>query len=240
MGYFDGLKESQQEFLMRIGIYSDVDMPPEFFDTIKSIQQELTEEERYCVSDYYKPYCYHGNLDMTKLIGTDHEKYIGKSWIEAFCILSRGEQIADSYLKNPDYYKNENPQNIDMGVIEKDGYYYISSKNGGGNNRLITIKLLSIVQNRNGSSIISPLVRFRKVPTLDTCKNIFFCEFPNGDLVESGYEIRKTDMNSPEEYYDIIDGPVFTDNVIFENVYGHDILKTISQKGTNRSHTPKK
>ena len=239
MGYFDRLKKSQQDFLKKIGIYRDEDMPPEFFDTIKSLRQNLTEEEIYCVSDYYKSYCYNGNLDMTKLIGTDHDKYIGKSWIEAFCTLSRGEEIADLYLKNPDYYKNDDSKQIDMGVIEKDGYYYISSKNGGGNNRLITLKLLSIMQNKNGSSTVAPLVRFRKVPSLDTCKNIFFCEFPNGDFTVSGYEIKKTNFNSPEEYYDIIDGPVFTDNVIYTNVYGHEILETVL-KDKNRNGSVKK
>ena len=95
------------------------------------------------------------------------------------------------------------------------------------------------MQNKNGNRITAPLVRFRKVPSLDTCKNIFFCEFPNGGFSVSGYEIKKTNFNSPEEYYDIIDGPVFTDNVIYTNVYGHEILETVL-KDKNRNGSVKK
>lgn len=239
MRYFEHLGKKQQELLRTVGIFSDDDMPSQFFDKIKSLTQDLSEAEIYCVSDYYKPYCYEEKLDMTKLIGTDHDKYIGKSWIEAFSILSRGEEIADLYLKNPNYYKDENPDNIDMGLIEKDGNYYISSRCGGGNNRLITLKLLSIMSKINGQERITPFVRCRRVPTENTCENIFYCEFPNGNLTESGYTVRKTRPDNSEEYYDILYGPMFSNQVIFTNVFGPEILETVFQK-RNDSNQPLK
>ena len=240
MNYFSVLSNSQKKLLMEMGIYCDADMPEEFFEKIKSLQQDLTEAEIYSISDYYKPYCYDGKLDMSRLVGTDHDKYANKSWIEAFSVLSRGEQIAALYLQNPDYYKNESIENIDMGLIEKDGFYYISSKNGGGNNRLITLKLLSILQNKKGMDTVSPLVRIRKVPTIETCNNIFYCEFPDGSFTESGYKVRKTNPTTSEEYYDIIYGPIFKNNVIYENVYGHEILKTVFQNEQNNDVNTKK
>lgn len=238
MSYFDRLKNNQKRFLRNLGIYSDADMPTEFFGKIKSLNEDLTSEEIYCVSDYYKPYCYNGKLDMSKLVGTDHDKYVGKSWIEAFCELSRGEDIAELYFQNPDYYKNDDPNEIDMGIIEKDGQYYISSKAGGGNNRLITLKLLAIMQQRAGQDIISPLVRFRRVPTMETCKNIFGVEFVDGQLTKaSRYQIEKTDPDKPEEYYNVVEGLLWSGKVIAEHIPGSALLQTVFPKNSNDSYS---
>ena len=222
--YFEKLNNHQKQFLQSLGINSDKDMPPEFFKKIKSLNIDLTREEQFCVSDYNKVYCYYAKLDMERLIGTDHDKYINKSWIEAFCLLSRGDEIAELYLNNPNYYENSDTKKVDMGLVERDGNFYISGRAGGGNNRLITLKLLSIMQKYRGEKLIAPLVRCRRVPSLKTCQNIFYCEYPNGDFNTSGLEVKKADLTSPDEFYDVINGPIFTNNVVFQNIYGHDIL----------------
>lgn len=227
MNYFNNLSNSQKQLLINMGIYNDKDMPVEFFEKIKSLNDDLNEAELYCVSDYYKPYCYDSFLNLDKLIGTDHDKYANKSWIEAFSILSRGEEIASLYLQNPTYYDNKDVSKIDMGVVEKNGFYYIFSRNGGGNNRLITLKIISIIQKHRGISLSAPLVRFRRVPTIETCENIFFCEFPDGSFKESGYKIRKSNPDSFQENYDIVYGPLFKDNVVYTNISGNNILKTV-------------
>lgn len=167
---------------------------------------------------------------MTKLVGTDHDKYVNKTWIEAFSLLSRGNDIAELFLKNPSYYDNNDIKKADMGLIEKNGLFYISSKAGGGNNRLITLKLISIMQQYHDEKLIAPLVRCRRVPSFETCQNIFYCEYPDGDFNVSGLEIKKSNPRSAEEFYDIIDGPIFTDNVIFHNIFGPDILKVTQTK----------
>lgn len=227
MNYFNNLSNSQKQLLINMGIYNDKDMPVEFFEKIRSLNDDLNEAELYCVSDYYKPYCYDSFLNLDKLIGTDHDKYKNKSWIEAFSILSRGEEIASLYLQNPTYYDNKDFSKIDMGVVEKNGSYYIFNRNGGGNNRLITLKIISIIQKNRGINILTPLVRFRRVPSIETCENIFFCEFPDGSLKESGYKVRKSNPNNFEENYDIIYGPLFKDNVVYTNISGNNILKTV-------------
>ncbi len=228
--YFEKLSNYQKQLLISFGVKSDDDMPSEFFEEIRSVAVDLSKEEQYCVSDYYKSYCYFAKLDMTKLVGTDHDKYVNKSWIEAFSLLSRGNDIAELFLKNPSYYDNTDIKKADMGLIEKDGLFYISSKIGGGNNRLITLKLISIIQQYRSEKPISPLVRCRRVPSFETCQNIFYCEYPDGDFNISGLEIKKSSSDSEEEFYDVIDGPIFTDNVIFRDVFGHDILNVTQTK----------
>ena len=84
MNYFNNLSNSQKQLLINMGIYNDKDMPVEFFEKIRSLNDDLNEAELYCVSDYYKPYCYDSFLNLDKLIGTDHDKYKNKSWIKAF------------------------------------------------------------------------------------------------------------------------------------------------------------
>lgn len=101
--YFEKLSNYQKQLLISFGVKSDDDMPSEFFEEIRLVAVDLSKEEQCCVSDYYKSYCYFAKLDMTKLVGTDHDKYVNKSWIEAFSLLSRGNDIAELFLKNPSY-----------------------------------------------------------------------------------------------------------------------------------------
>ena len=238
--YFEKLNNHQKQFLHSLGISSDKDMPSEFFEKIKSLNTDLSKEEQFCVSDYNKVYCYYTKLDMERLVGTDHDKYVNKSWIEAFSLLSRGEEISELYLNNPRYYENVDTKKVDMGLVEKDGNFYIFSKNGGGNNRLITLKLLAIMQKYRGEKLIAPLVRCRKVPSLETCQNIFYCEYPNGDYNTSGLEVKKSDLTSYDEFYDIVDGPIFTDNVVFQKIYGHDILNVVFKNTEYDNLTPRR
>ena len=238
MKYFDKLSNLQKQFLKSLGINGDEDMPQGFFEIIKPLA--ITQEEMYCVSDYNKVYCYNGHLDMTKLVGTNHEKYVGKSWIEAFSILSRGDEIIEAYFKNPEYYSINDSDLIDIGVVEKNGYYYIFSKNGGGNNRLITMKLLSIVQLTKGLKLVSPAVRIRQVPSMDTCQNIFYCEFPTGNYITSGYTVKKSNLEDAEEIYDVMLGPISNNSIFLSGINGKDILKSVAKKMLETTENEKK
>lgn len=223
---YERLSPTKKKFMNLLGINSDSDFPMEFFDVIKSTRDDISESEKFCVDDYRKCYCHNERIDFNRLVGTDHDRYAGKSWIEAFFDLDRGDENIELFFQNPDYYNNESEDEIDMGVIEKDGKYYINSTCGGGNNRLIIMKLLYLAQSRNNKPSFSPLVRVRTVPTKSTADNIFNCEFPNGGFETSGLEVIKKDIRVSDEIYDIL-----KDNeIIIENVEGAEILNRISNR----------
>ena len=229
---YEKLSPTKKKFLNLIGIYSDDDFPKEFYDVIKSTRDEITESEKFCVDDYRKCCCNNEHLDLSRLVGTDHDRYAGKSWIEAFSDLDRGDENIILFFKNPDYYLNELEDDIDMGVIEKNNEYFIYSRCGGGNNRLIMMKIFYLAQSKNCIPYFSPLVQVRTVPTKSTADNIFFCIFPDGGFTGSGLEVIKRDKNSKEERYDVQEG--FSGPIILENVNGSEILEKLSN--VNKSH----
>lgn len=224
---YEKLSPIKKKYMNVLGIYGDEDFPVEFFEKIKSTKDEITESEKFCIDDYNTCYCHNETIDFSRLVGTDHDKYAGKSWIEAFMILDRGDKNIEQFFQNPDYYRNNSKEQIDMGVVEKDGKYYIYSKCGGGNNRLIIMKLFYIVQRKNNKPFFSPLVRVRTVPTKSTADNIFYSMYPNGGFESSGLEIIKKDNTIKDEIYDIQDG--FRGPIILENVAGSEIIKKISE-----------
>ena len=222
---YEKLSPTKKIFMNKLGIYSDDDFPIEFFDIIKSVSDDISVSEKFCIDDYKTCYCHNEKIDFSRLVGTDHDRYAGKSWIEAFCDLDRGDKNIELLFQNPLYYMNEEDDNVDMGVIEKDGKYYIYSKCGGGNNRLIILKLFYLAQLKNGKPYYSPLVRVRTVPTKDTANNIFYAMFPNGDFETSGLEIIKKDNTTSDEVYVIKDG--FNGPIILENVDGKEIINKL-------------
>ena len=223
---YEKLSPTKKKFLNLLGIYSDDDFPKEFYDVIKSTRDEITEPEKFCVDDYRTCYCKKEHIDFSRLVGTDHDRYAGKSWIEAFSDLDRGDKNIELFFQNPNYYLNESEDDVDMGVIEKDNEFYIYSRCGGGNNRLIMMKLFYLAQLRNGAPYFSPLVRVRMVPTKSTADNIFYCMFPDGGFKDSGLEVIKRDNSDQEEKYDVIEG--FNGPIILENVKGSEILDKIA------------
>lgn len=229
---YEKLSPTKKKFLNLLGIYSDDDFPKEFYDVIKSTRDEITESEIFCVDDYRKCCCNNEYLDFSRLVGTDHDRYAGKSWIEAFSDLARGDENIELFFHNPKYYLNKSEDDIDMGVIEKDKEYFIYSRCGGGNNRLIMMKIFYLAQSRNSAPHFSPLVRVRTVPTKSTADNIFFCIFPNGGFPDSGLEVIKRDKSSKEERYDVREG--FSGPIILENVSGSEILEKLSN--VDKSH----
>ena len=88
---YEKLSPTKKKFLNLLGIYSDDDFPKEFYDVIKSTRDEITEPEKFCVDDYRTCYCKKEHIDFSRLVGTDHDRYAGKSWIEAFSDLDRGD-----------------------------------------------------------------------------------------------------------------------------------------------------
>ena len=231
---YEKLSPTKKKFLNLLEIYSDDDFPKGFYDVIKSTRDEITESEKFCVDDYRKCCSKNKHLDFSRLVGTDHDRYVGKSWIKAFSDLDRGDENIELFFQNPNYYLNESEDDIDMGVIEKDNEYFVYSKCGGGNNRLIIMKIFYLAQSRNGAPYFSPLVQVRTVPTKSTADNIFFCIFPNGGFKDSGLKVIKRDNSVKEERYDVQEG--FNGPIILENVYGSEILDRIA---TIDKHTMK-
>lgn len=163
MNYFEKLTPNKKKFLESLGIYSDNDMPKSFFEPIKSCGDNMTASEYfYCGNpdvsgNYYLPFC------IKDLIGTNHDAYVNKSWIEAFCKLDRGEENLEQYFKNPDYYdkglKTSNQElnhTSNIGVINKDEKYYVYSNAGGGNNRMIIMKIkyLALAEGKSEEELI--------------------------------------------------------------------------------------
>ena len=91
------------------------------------------------------------------MVGTDHERYAGRSWIAAFSDLDRGEQNLEYYFANPEYYDiglkegEELEHTSGIGVVKKDGKYYVHAEAGGGNNRMIIMKIkyLALAEGKN-------------------------------------------------------------------------------------------
>lgn len=231
MKYFDKMSDSKKKFLNFLGIFSDDDFPKGFFEIIKSAKDDLSESEKLCIGDYNTCYCYNSKIDMGKLVGTDHDRYASKSWIEAFCDLDRGDKNIELFFQNPNYYLNEDVDLVDMGVIEKDNVYYIYGKCGGGNNRLIMMKLFYFASETKGKKSFSPLVRVRKVPSKQTADNLFYCMYPDGGYSSSGLNVIKVDTNSEEEIYNVQEG--FQGPVILKNINGNEILDSVKNLNNN-------
>lgn len=129
------------KFLYDLGIRKD-NYPISFLDRIQDISKEVsTTEIGYCSVAQYcdgKPekFC------IKDVVGTNHQRYAGKTWIDAFLDLDRGDNIIELYNINPKYWQEMKDLNkADIGLLKYRGKYYIFDKAGGGNNRIITMKI---------------------------------------------------------------------------------------------------
>lgn len=129
------------KFLYDLGIRRE-NYPMSFLDKIQDISQIVsTTEIGYCsVSQYCdgkaEKFC------IKDVVGTNHQRYAGKTWIDAFLDLDRGDNIIQLYDTNPDYWQEMKClDNAEMGLIKYGNKYYIFDGAGGGNNRIITMKI---------------------------------------------------------------------------------------------------
>ena len=145
--------EIKVKFLKDLGIEKE-HYPRFFFDTIQNLNQLLTNTEiSYCaVSDMCDGKS--GMFCIKDVVGTDHDRYAGHTWIDAFMDLDRGANIISLHKANPDYWEEiKKGENSDIGLIKYGDKYYIFSKAGGGNNRLIAMKIryLALIEQANGN-----------------------------------------------------------------------------------------
>ncbi len=141
------MNDIRKKFLESIHVSTE-NYPASFYEKIQNIPLSSIETEYCAVPNYCdgKKEEFH----IRDLIGTNHERYVGKTWIEAYLDLDRGNDIIQLYNQNPNYYKEiREPDKTDLGLIKLDGKYYIFDKAGGGNNRLITMKIMYLSKMAN-------------------------------------------------------------------------------------------
>lgn len=237
MSLIENLTPLKKKFFESIGIFNDSDIPETFFGTIRSLKENLNEAEQFCVNDYnisfssIYPFC------IKDLIGTDHDRYAGKSWLEAFLDLDRGDDNLQLYFDNPSYYQSlQTGENHDFGLAKKDGKYYILGQAGGGNNRLIILKLRYLALTNKNSSRLEEInnehtfyANVRHVPKRETANNIFYLTFPDGGYKASGYGVVNKSSDSSTELYDIVEGYPLNTTVVASDVNGEEI-KEFEQK----------
>lgn len=128
-------------FLYDLGIRKD-NYPMSFLDKIEDISQIVsTTEIGYCSVTKYcdgkaEKFC------IKDVVGTNHQRYSGRTWIDAFFDLDRGDRIIELNDANPDYWQEiKSLDKADIGLIKYGDKYYIFDGAGGGNNRIITMKI---------------------------------------------------------------------------------------------------
>lgn len=228
MKYWDKLSPLKIKFLNDLGIFSESDLPKSFFDIIE--RPNFTEAEKFCVDDSIICYAEIGAKFFIKdLVGTDHERYINKTWWDAFIDLDRGDYLISLYYKEngSNFYFDENFESVDewgqvqgglksiesdVGITNKSGKLYINSHHGGGNNRLIIAKIIYLARaNRctshkeleqlNNNSWYRGYINY--CPTEDLANDIFLIEFPDGKFTPSGFQVgylKKSTQDNPLYY----------------------------------------
>lgn len=241
MSIVDNLSPIKKKFFESIGIYSDSDIPAAFFERIKSLNDDLSESEKFCIGDYNICYSAQMPFCIRNLVGTDHDRYAGKNWLEAFLDLDRGDKNLQLYFQNPNYYSGLQEKS-DLGLIKKDGKFYILGRAGGGNNRLIIMKIkyLALANKSTNLDELDKIMSFyanvRQVPSKGTADSIFYLVFPDGGFRESGYYAINKSNNPDIELYDITSGYPLDTKVIARDIHGSDIRNF----GLNQSYSIKK
>lgn len=150
MNIIESLTQNKRKFLESLGIKTDSDIPKSFFDKIESFKENTTSCEQFYCEDYNFCGAYRLPFSVADIVGSDHDVYAGKSWLEAFIRLARGEEIIEEYFQNPSYYsktlKNltlmaNAPHSTNIGIVKKGKKLYVYSRAGGGNNRMILMKI---------------------------------------------------------------------------------------------------
>lgn len=214
MKNWNELSSLKIKFLNDLGIFSELDLPKSFFDIIK--KPDFTEAEKFCVDQFSICYAEKGSRFFIKdLVGTDHERYINKTWWDAFVDLDRGDYLISLYYKEngSKFYSDENFESVDewgqiqgglksiksnVGITNKDGKLYINSHHGGGNNRLILAKIIYLalvnkcttneeLEQLNNNSWYRAYINY--CPNEEIANDIFLIEFPSGGYTSSGINV---------------------------------------------------
>lgn len=214
MKQWDKLSPLKIKFLNDLGIFSETDLPQSFFSIIE--KPNFTVAEKFCVDEFNKCYSENGSKFFIKdLVGTDHERYINKTWWDAFVDLARGDYLISLFYKQngSKFYFDENFESVDewgevqgglksvksnVGITNKDGKLYINAHHGGGNNRLILAKIIYLaladkcttkkeLEQLDNNSWYRGYINY--CPKEEIANDIFLIEFPNGGYASSGFNV---------------------------------------------------
>lgn len=224
MAIVDELSPIKKRFFQELGILKDEDIPESFLDVIASYSEEFSESEKFCISDHNIAFRSKSLFSLADVIGTNHQRYANKTWLEAFLDLDRGDETLELYYSNPNYY-GEIKSDSDLGLAFKDGKYYILDCAGGGNNRLIIMKIKYLAmankRNENITSLndeFSFMGNIRVSPSEEVAKTIFYLMFPNGGFVPSGYQVLNKSKRVDEPLFDVVKDYPFNTQVVKENI----------------------
>lgn len=231
-----------KRFLEELGIKDDKDIPESFFEIIKSYSKEFSEGEQFCLNDKNIAFSNQFKFSIDKLVGTNHDRYANKTWIEAFMDLDRGEKLLELYFKNPEYYESlKRGDLIDLGLVMKDGEYYIFDKIGGGNNRMILMKIKYLalkakegIDKQELSDDFSFCGNVRIAPPDEVSKRIFYFMFPGGGYRESGYYVLNKSNDLAFPLFKIVKDYPLNTTLIQDDVTYDDLLHLEENKLGNK------
>lgn len=256
MSVIENLSPNRKKLLSLLGINKDEDMPNSFFDIIVPFSQEITSAEKLYCSDYTISGNYKLPVCIKNVVGTDHDRYAGKTWFEAFIELDRGEENIEKLLDNSKYYFEDLKQSdllshsSDLGFIKKGSDYYIFSYAGGGNNRMIIMKIvyLALCSQKKESeiealdNIFSFYGNVRVLPSnlilLTEIENIIVNNW------RENYLIHNISNNPDKRIYDLLKGPFLDRKIIAKSLTEEELTdKLISIREslgeTKDNKTPK-
>ncbi len=246
MSIIERLTPARKRFFKELGILNDDDIPESFFDIIQSYSDNFSESEKFCISDYNIAFCSKTFFSLKDVVGTNHNRYANKTWIEAFLDLDRGEETLELYFNNPKYYdKLKEMENCDVGLAFKDGKYYILDRAGGGNNRLIILKIkyLALASKRNCDleqlkSQFSFIGNVRISPNEKIAQRIFYLMFPNGGFIPSGYQVLNKSESIDAPLFDIVSDYPLNTQVVYKNIDSEELASLCETQ--NNEHMRKK
>lgn len=229
------LSPNRKKFLQSLGITNDTEIPSSFFEKIRSYKEDTTPAEQfycsdYTISGYFKiPFC------MSQVVGTDHERYIGKSWLEAFMDLDRGEENLEMYFQNPDYYKidlKSSKPNTNIGLVKKDNKFYIYSKAGGGNNRMMIMKIkyLAMAEKLNPEELEKEFTfigNTRILPQQKETTELVEELMWNHEDLNIQVKNASTDPNTPS--FNLYQGDFFNQSPIKSNLSEEELIKNVNE-----------
>lgn len=135
------MSETKIGFLKELGITKG-NYPQGFFEKIENMNQCVTNVERGYCADESRCDGREEDFCIKDVVGTDHERYAGNTWIDAFWDLDRGDNIIELYRSNPQYWEEMKKEgHAEIGLLKRGDKYYILARAGGGNNRIITMKI---------------------------------------------------------------------------------------------------
>lgn len=226
MSIVEKLSPFRKRFFLELGILTDDDIPKSFFDVIQSYSDNFSEYERFCLDDYNISFCAKKSFSLKDVVGTNHDRYKNKTWLEAFLDLDRGEELLELYFSNPSYYDElKKTDKCDIGLACKDGRYFILDRAGGGNNRMIIMKIRYLaLASKKGCNLekldsqFSFIGNVRVAPNMEIAKNIFYLMFPNGDFRPSGYQVLNVSESMDSPLFDVVADYPINPHVVYKGI----------------------